>query len=70
MAWRGARAHPDAPTSPAAGAPVSQAGLGLAIVKGIVEAHDGVVDVVDVGGADEAGEPPPGAASGSGCRGA
>ena len=53
VAWRGAPARtPDLPLDPPAPSgsrppPVSQAGLGLAIVKGIVEAHRGVVEVVD-----------------------
>lgn len=46
VAFRGAEARtPDAAPDPHAG---TRAGLGLAIVKGIVEAHSGRVDVVNV----------------------
>ena len=47
VAYRGAEARtPDDPTDPHASA---RAGLGLAIVKGIVEAHQGKVEVANVG---------------------
>jgi signal transduction histidine kinase len=48
IAWRGAVARtPDAPDVAADDAHTSRAGLGLAIVKGIVEAHQGMVEVVN-----------------------
>jgi signal transduction histidine kinase len=46
VAWRGGSARtPEAPEDAAADAHTSRAGLGLAIVKGIVEAHEGKVEV-------------------------
>ena len=44
LAWQGAAAR----TPQHSGEPTARAGLGLAIVKGIVEAHEGEVEVVNV----------------------
>ncbi|MEJ7832567.1 MAG: ATP-binding protein, partial [Nocardioides sp.] len=63
VAWRGGQARtPDAPDAP--DAHTSRAGLGLAIVKGIVEAHQGVVEVENV----PTPTPPPVEGRGAGCR--
>jgi signal transduction histidine kinase len=50
VAWRGSSARTPEPSEGTTAGPTgSGAGLGLAIVRGIVEAHQGAVDVANVG---------------------
>ena len=51
LAWQGGTAR----TPQHSGVPTARAGLGLAIVKGIVEAHEGEVEVVNVSEAVDRG---------------
>ena len=64
LAWRGEPARTPVPAAGAARGDTRGAGLGLAIVKGIVEAHQGVVRVENIGASDAGGLPVPGASAG------